>query len=549
MMRPLPKATCLQQLITAALIGSPLMLQAQSLTVDPGARLQDDLRRADRMAPPLPPSPSIAAPAAPSALQNLNLQGRVVLNEIQFSPSVLLQESELRALAEAYIQRELTSNDLNQLLAGVQKLYLDKGIETAVPVVPPQDIQQGSLRILLVEGKLGQLRALPGSRLNPQWFQSWFRLKSGDIIRHQQFEEDLALLNASSDARLEGVLVPGDDFGLSDYQLGSDETNASQRWALFEWPQAGSGANEGANLMLGYRLVPAGPWAARVDATAIQTPVATTFSLTGGLPLPQRGWRLGASLSGTQSRSSVASTTAGSPNLIIKGQSQSAGMDLSRLTALSNGQFLRLQASLSRMSTQSTSDGQVLSDRTIDRFSLAASTDWSMDSESLPQAFQASLRSSVTAGQGPAGSYGFADFGVNGSWRLGNGQSPILRVNYQMRILPDHTPDAIDTWLAGGASTVRGFSLGALAGVKGRNLQLSLHQPLPTQVTPIELMVFADQAHAQTANGMSHGIASVGMGLQAKLNARWSVDVVSSRQVSGATGDRSRLLLRLNTNW
>lgn len=549
MKRPLFHVSLMQRLITMALIGSPLAIQAQGLTVDPGARLLDDLRRADRLAPALPPSPASPVPSEAPRLQGLNLQGRVVLSEIQFSPSVLLPDSDLRRLAQPYLNRELVSSDLNQLLADIQRLYLERGIETAVPVVPPQDLAQGSLRILLVEGKLGRLRATENSRLDPDWLQGWFRQKPGDIIRVTEFEQDLALLNASSDARLQGQLIAGGEFGLSDYQLGADVANASQPWALLEWPQAGSRAVDGASLMLGYRLAPAGPWAARVDATAIQTPVATTLSLTGGLPLPARGWKAGLSLSGTQSRSTVASTTAGSPDLVIEGQSQSLGLDLSHLSTLANGQFLRLQGSLSQLHTQSSSDGQVLSNRSIQRLSLTASTDWFMSTVQVPQALTASLRASLNAGQGPAGAYSFAEMGVNGSWRLGPAMAPTLRMNYQMRMWPDHTPDAIDTWLAGGSSTVRGFNLGALTGVQGRNLQMSLHQSLPTRSTPIELMAFVDHAHARTASGEDRSIASAGWGLQVKVNARWTLDAINSRQVSGATGDRTRLLLRLNTSW
>src|SRR5512133_614318 len=126
--------------------------------VDPAGRMQDELRRAEQSAPALPAAPKpgpvepLLAPEAPV------LVGKVRLREIVFSPSELLDASELGALAEPYLGREVDSQELNAFLRAIQSLYLSKGIETAVPVFPQQDLRSGNMPILLVAGRLGAVR-------------------------------------------------------------------------------------------------------------------------------------------------------------------------------------------------------------------------------------------------------------------------------------------------------------------------------------------------------------------------------------------------------
>jgi hemolysin activation/secretion protein len=520
---------------------------ADAPVIDPAARMQDELRRADRAAPLAPAAPR-AAPAEPLQVPEAPaLVGTVLLQEVVFSPSQLLEESELRALAQPYLGREVTSQDLNAFLRGIQALYLSKGVQTAVPVLPQQDLRSGTMRVLLVEGKLGAVKVEGASSADPAWVGQWFDLAAGAVIRPEELERRLGVFNAASDYAAQAAYVPGAEFGRSDLLIRVPDTSMSQVWAMADAPELASGRATGGSLITGFRRYPLGMQGGRVDLMAIVNSNAATLSLAGSLPLGQRGWRLGGSTTASRSRSVVPSRNAGIPDLVIDGASSSVAVELGRHLPITASQLVHLSGIFSRLKSKSTVSDEVLSDRTVERLTLAASTDW--PAQQAGEVSPGSLRASVTTAQGPANAYSFADVAGMVAVKLGAAGGPLLRVNAQARLATHNTPDVTDAWLAGGSNSVRGFDAGALIGERGHALQLAVYQPVTfSGLDSAEAYLFADQARA-SRNGSSLSIASTGVGFQFQVGSRMSVDTTLARQVTGSQGARTRLALRASVAW
>jgi hemolysin activation/secretion protein len=520
-------------------------MAADTAVLDPGARLQDELRRADRAAPPLPAPPPVA-PAAPLQLPEApTLAGTVLLNEVLFSPSELLEDAELQALARPYLGREVSSQDLNAFLRAIQTLYLSKGIQTAVPVVPQQDLRSGTMRVLLVEGRLGAVKVEGMSGIDPAWVGRWFDLATGSVIRPEELERRLGVFNAASDFSAQAAYVPGAEFGRSDLLIQVPERPRGQAWALVDVPDTRSAARS--SVIAGYRLAPLGLRGGRVDVLTIVGSDSATLSLAGSVPLGQQGWRLGGSATSSRSRSTVESTDPATPNLEIKGGSSSVAVELGRHLAISASQLLLLSGTATQIKSRSTTSDVVLSDRTVDRLTLAASTEWpaSQPGEVAP----ASLRGAITAARGPVNNYSFAELAGMVAARLGASGAPLLRVSGQVRLAAHNTPDATDAWVAGGSNSVRGFDSGAVVGERGYALQLALYQPLTVAgLDATEGYVFADQAAARS-NGLSHRIAAAGAGVQFQVNRHLAIDATLARQLAGFQGGRTRLSLRASASW
>jgi len=523
-------------------------LAADVPAIDPAARMQDELRRADSAAPPLMPAVPRAAPTEPLQVPEApTLAGTVLLKEVVFSPSELLDETELRALAQPYLGREVTSQDLNAFLRAVQTLYLSKGVQTAVPVLPQQDLRSGTMRVLLVEGKLGAVKVEGGSSVDPAWVGQWFDLAAGSVIRPEELERRLGVFNAASDYGARAAYVPGAEFGRSDLLISVPDTSMSQVWGLLDMPDVSSGHATGTSLIAGYRRYPLGLRGGRVDVMAIVNSNAATLSLAGSLPLGQQGWRLGGSATGSRSRSTFESTNPGIPDLVIDGASSSMAVELGRHLPITAQQLLRLSGALAQVKSKSTISGEVLSDRTVERLTLAASTDW--PARQPGDVSPASLRTSVTTAQGPVNAYSFAEVAGMLAVRLGPAGGPLLRVNGQARLGTHNTPDVTDAWLAGGSNSVRGFDTGAVYGERGHALQLAIYQPVIVKgLDATEAYLFADQARA-ISNGSARRIASTGVGLQFQVNQHLAVDATLARQISGLQGSRTRLSLRASATW
>lgn len=520
-------------------------MAADMPVIDPGARLQDELRRADIAAPQPPVAPRSVPPAPLQVPEAPTLAGTVLLKEVLFSPSELLEDSELRELALPYLGREVSSADLNAFLRSIQTLYLRKGVQTAVPVLPQQDLRSGTMRVLLVEGKLGAVKVEGVSSVDTSWVGQWFDFAAGSVIRPEELERRLGVFNVASDFAAQAAYIPGDEFGRSDLLIRVPDTSKGQVWGLVDMPDTSSSART--SVIAGYRLYPLSLRGGRLDVMTIVSSNAATLSLAGSLPLGNQGWRLGGSTTGSRSRSTFESTVAGVPDLVIKGESSSMALELGRHLPISAQQLLLLTGTVSQIKSKSTISGLVLSDRTVDKLTLAASTEW--PAQQPGDVSPASLRTSFTTAQGPVNTYSFAEVAGMVAARLGTSGGPLLRVNGQARLGSHNTPDVTDAWLAGGSSSVRGFDSGALMGESGVALQMALYQPITVKgLDATELYVFADHARVENI-GQSRHIASAGAGIQFQMNRHLVVDATLAKQTAGFQGDRTRLSLRASATW
>jgi len=536
------RPTALHRLVVLALMSWPV---AQAQNIDPGARMLGDMERARRAAEQSVPAPSAEAPA-PQEIQDIEFSGRVVLQEIRFSPSELLSADQLRELANSVLNRSLSSADLKDFLQTIQKLYLAKGIEHAAPVLPPQDLKSGVLQVPLVEGRLGKIRTAEGLDLDLDRLSAWWRQTSGQIIRSNTLQEDLSMLNAASEMNLQGQLVAGSEFAQSDWLLSLTEGGRSTRWAQMEWAEGEQTGRTGRQLVAGLKVAPLGRLGQRLDVTAVASPSAQTVSLNLSWPLSARGWRLNTGLSRSQSEGTVASSTAGAPDLALQGRSGSTQIELGHWFDTQVLDSLRASAQLAQWTSHSQTMDQVLTDRKIQRLNAALAGDWRTHVGEVPQALSLNWRTGWTVGKSSSGDYSFVDAGLSGNWVLHAPSGWQARFNAVLRARAKQAPDAMDVWQIGGPSTVRGFAQGSAYGQSGHAVQVSLVKPWLLGEQGGELMLMADQGSARNASGVKV-LASSGLGATWRVGKQQSLEVQYTRQGRGESGPNSeRLLLRLS---
>lgn len=515
--------------------------------IDPAARLQNDVRRGQQNMPIAVPAASAKLPEVSPLPEGPVLQGQIFLQEVLFSPSQLLTQAQLGHLVQPYIGRLVGSEDLNSLLRDIQAMYLSLGVTSAVPIVPPQDLKTGILKVILVEGTLGQVKFTNDSRADPAWLADWFDMRAGEVIRPESLARHLELFNANSDFSAEAQYVAGTTFGSSDLEVTVASLPTTQYWAMSELPGVGSGRTLGNSLMMGFRHFPASSLGGRVDGMVIQGPTASTVNFTAGLPLGFQGWRLGLGASASRSRTVVVSTDPTKSDLLIEGASSSLNLELLRHVFVMPGQMWKLSGSVWQIGSRSQAAGTTLTDRTVQRLTFAASTDWMVDPASGAE--RASFRAALNSAKGPVNYFSYAEVFGTLAYRLSSVMGPVLRVNGQARMLDSHTPDVSDAWLAGSSASVRGFDPGAVSGRKGESLQLALHQALPWKAVDIpEVFVFVDQARA-VKDDSALRIASAGVGLQFQVDRQWAIETALTHQTQGFQGPRTRALLRVSASW
>ena len=512
-----------------AMLASPQVLSQGQSAQDQGVLMMiEHLRNLERARPAPVPAPS-PAPEMKQPSSEVPDGATVQVSEIRFSRSQLLSDADLRAIGQRYVGQRLASAGIRQLLRDVEQLYRDRGLLTAMPVLPRQDLNSGVLHILLVEGRLGDIRVSAHGAADPKWVQSWFDLPLGKVVTGEEVRERLALFNHVSDYAAKTQLVSGSQFGQTDLDVSIEDSARVTGWGFYERSSAPNAVVPSLR-SVGMRVAPVSNVGGKLDLAVLETDSGQTFTGSLGIPLGVQGWRthLGASVSRADSVLSVP----------IRTESRSVSWDVGKTWVLSAPWVFGTSVGLVRFHTRTEVDPVLES--TTDRLSLAAQLTRETERE------RGVLRLSFNAG---SSNHRYQFLEATGQWRrwLDDGGTWALRTSGVARFAARQSASTFDRLYLGGLDMVRGYEIGAASGDEGAVLQLELRRKtlLPANVAA-DLFVFADGGFAQEwGSHLKRYLGSIGAGLQSRINDHVGLEVMATHQVLSQTVSPNRLWMRL----
>lgn len=124
---------------------------------------------------------------------------------------------------EVFLNQPLTLEDLNAILRKVVLYFRTQSTPVIDAYVPEQDITGGTVQVVVVEGRVGSVRA-EGNR----WFESkaiegQVRTQPGDVIRGNALAEDVNWLNKNPFRHVDLVLARGEEKGQTDVILRTED--------------------------------------------------------------------------------------------------------------------------------------------------------------------------------------------------------------------------------------------------------------------------------------------------------------------------------------
>lgn len=179
-------------------------------------------------AQPLTVEPPLESPLPPPAVRDL---GQV---DVKPDPSTetrqvdrwlvegntLLPAEDVNAILSAYQGRALTLAQMKEAAADVTSLYQRKGYYLVRAIIPKQDFTTGQVRVLVVEGKIADVRVEGAEYYDPEFIKERFAVAIEDKnFRADDFTRAIALLNELPDLQVKAVLSPGKDKGTADVVL------------------------------------------------------------------------------------------------------------------------------------------------------------------------------------------------------------------------------------------------------------------------------------------------------------------------------------------
>lgn len=207
----------------AASWGAVQTASAQPPAVTPGA-VQDTLKRT----PELKSAPALLSPAAeppPRADAPPPLPAKTITVEhFEFAGNTLYSSEALNRLVARYTQRPITLVELYEAADRITDYYVRQGYTLASAVVPAQKVTEGTVRLEIIEGRIGQVRYEGLKRYRPADLAYFLDSASGRIYQAGRFETSLRRLDQLPGLDVRARLQPGDDYGSSDVVVQASET-------------------------------------------------------------------------------------------------------------------------------------------------------------------------------------------------------------------------------------------------------------------------------------------------------------------------------------
>lgn len=170
--------------------------------------------------------PAVPAPRAAPTLQlpeetdgQADGKIRFTVREARLEGGEALDTAPLRAELDSLGGKEASLGDLRRLARQLTQMLRDSGYALARVVVPAQEIRDGAVRFLLLEGRLGRVSADNRSGIDNERLDALLRAQVPADAPLQSVALDRALLLLSDlpgAGRVAGSLAPGDRVGTSD---------------------------------------------------------------------------------------------------------------------------------------------------------------------------------------------------------------------------------------------------------------------------------------------------------------------------------------------
>ena len=228
-------AVCLSStpLVAAAISPPPPVVVPQPPT--PGqvqSGLPTQLPQPKEAPPPLsqsPVTPSGVAPGGPS----FKVTGFVI------EGNTVIPTDELQAQIASYLGKRMTLAELYDVADVLTRYYRAKGYGLADVAPPAQKITTGTVRLQVIEGRLGKITIQGNTRTRTAVLEKRAAgLNPGDVYTDAAAERAALLMNDLPGVNAHGILSQGAEFGTSDLLFKINETGYSGDVSLDDYGRA-----------------------------------------------------------------------------------------------------------------------------------------------------------------------------------------------------------------------------------------------------------------------------------------------------------------------
>ena len=152
------------------------------------------------------------------------VDGKLYIQGVRMTKSNILSDFEIQEITDTVIGHYVTFEDLNKLVDDINYAYAVKGYVTAKAFLPPQTIQDGVVKITLVEGSVGDVTITGNKYTSSRYIEKRLSVKNGDVFQIMQLEQDVVKFNQyNPGVKLNASLIKGKTEGTTDVAIKAEE--------------------------------------------------------------------------------------------------------------------------------------------------------------------------------------------------------------------------------------------------------------------------------------------------------------------------------------
>lgn len=129
----------------------------------------------------LPPPSELLTPGneVTEPSPNSVITGQVAIKDCVVVGSTIFDASDFKAITQRCAGQSLSFSELLEIRSAITKFYVDAGYQTSGAYIPPQVLDDGIVKIQVIEGKLEEIRITGQKRLKPFYIRQRIQSKIG----------------------------------------------------------------------------------------------------------------------------------------------------------------------------------------------------------------------------------------------------------------------------------------------------------------------------------------------------------------------------------
>ena len=495
------------------------------------------------LAQPRPTPPAVAAPADGLPPVPVREAGATIgpVQRFVFDGATVISDADLQALARPYLGRPLVPADLEELRMAITRQLIERGYVNSGAVIPQAPWREGRFHFVIVEGRIGSVRAQGQGRLREGYIGERL-VGGGDEVFNANTLQDRfqRLLADPLIARLNARIVPG--AALGEAALEVDVTRARPyKLALVANNHRTPSIGEAGAGIAGTAWNLSG-WGDALDVVAFGSKGSDRFGAGWAVPLPRLRTLL--SLRYDRGDTSVVEEPVASIDIVSRVRSVDVGLAHPVVDTLAQRAVLGL--TWSRRDSRSTLLGEPFSFTPGEPDGVSRLHAWRFMQEYVQRdaAQTLALRSTFTWGRNniqqglgadaaaPSRRYAFWLGQAQLARRLGvlPGAQLVLKATLQRsrdRLLP------LERLAVGGVASVRGYRENQLVRDEGLVGTVELHLPLLDAADTdrrVTLIPFIDGGRARNRGEAADDLGSAGLALDARFGG-FGVELAAAKRL------------------